>query len=126
MELKKPEKWVLAVTALFLVLTLGYHLGRSRVPAEFSVQTVQESAGSRERSAAEATETEPAEMPAVNLNTAGREELCALDGIGETLAERIIAYREENGGFASVEDITKVSGIGSGTLERLRGRITVD
>ena len=47
----------------------------------------------------------------VNINTATVEELCTLSGIGESRANAIITYREQNGPFQSIEDIMKVSGI---------------
>ncbi|MCI0710557.1 MAG: helix-hairpin-helix domain-containing protein [Chloroflexi bacterium] len=61
----------------------------------------------------------------VNINTATAEELETLPGIGETRANDIIAYREANGPFATVEDLLNVSGIGEGTLENLQEFITV-
>ncbi len=56
----------------------------------------------------------------VNLNTADAQELDLLPGIGETLAQRILAYREQNGPFTSLEQLLKVEGIGEKTLEKLR------
>ena len=61
----------------------------------------------------------------VNINTAGAAELDELDGIGPALAERIIEYRELNGGFSSVEELINVSGIGAVTYEKIRDDITV-
>ena len=62
----------------------------------------------------------------VNINTAGSEELQTLPGIGEKRAEAIIAYREDNGPFRIVEEITNVSGIGEGILSRIIDYITVE
>ena len=49
----------------------------------------------------------------------------ALPGIGEVLAQGIVDYRSENGPFKRIEDLLKVSGIGSGTFERIKDYITV-
>jgi competence protein ComEA len=61
----------------------------------------------------------------VNINTASKKELDALPGIGEVLAQRIINYRSANGPFRSVDDLTKVKGIGAKTLEKLKPYATV-
>jgi competence protein ComEA len=61
----------------------------------------------------------------VNINSATLDELLTLPGIGEDKANRIIRYREENGPFSSIEEITKVSGIGATTFEKLKNLITV-
>ena len=61
----------------------------------------------------------------VNINTATAQELTSLPGIGQAKAEAIVKYREANGPFKSIEDITKVSGIGPKMLEKLRDEITV-
>lgn len=62
----------------------------------------------------------------INLNTADRERLMALPGVGEVLAERIIAYREANGPFARPEDLLHVSGIGEKSYGKLADYITVE
>jgi competence protein ComEA len=59
----------------------------------------------------------------ININTAAAAELELLPGIGPALAGRIIDYRTANGPFRTVEDLTKVRGIGPKTLEKLRPRI---
>lgn len=61
----------------------------------------------------------------VNINTASAEELQTLSGIGEVKAERIVAYRENNGPFERVEDLLNVTGIGQATLEAIRDSVTV-
>jgi competence protein ComEA len=61
----------------------------------------------------------------VNINTATAVELQRLPGIGPALAQRVIEHREAMGPFAAPEHLTRVSGIGPRTLERLRPHITV-
>lgn len=63
---------------------------------------------------------------AIDPNTASLDELVRLPGIGEVLAGRIIEYREQHGRFASVEELTAVSGIGPAVLEAIRDRIAVE
>lgn len=63
---------------------------------------------------------------AVDINTADKETLMTLNGIGESFAERIIDYREENGGFRSVQELTNIRGIGQGLLEKNRDILTAD
>lgn len=62
----------------------------------------------------------------VNINTAGKESLMTLPGIGESRAESIIAYREENGGFQTIEDIMKVSGIKEASFNKLKAYICTE
>lgn len=61
----------------------------------------------------------------VNINTATKEELMTLPGIGESRAEAIIAYREENGSFRSIEDIMKIEGIKEKMYAKLQDKIAV-
>ncbi len=62
----------------------------------------------------------------VNINTASKEMLMSLPGIGESRAESIIVYREENGGFKNIEDIMKVSGIKDAAFNKIKQYICVD
>ncbi|CYV14540.1 ComEA family DNA-binding protein [Streptococcus suis] len=62
----------------------------------------------------------------VNLNTATEADLQTISGIGSKRAADIIAYREANGGFKSVDDLNNVSGIGDKTMESIRPYVTVE
>lgn len=61
----------------------------------------------------------------VNINTASKEELIGLNGIGEVLADRIIEYREANSGYKDARELTNVKGIGEKLLEKLLPYVTV-
>ena len=61
----------------------------------------------------------------VNINTAQAEELMTLSGIGEAKAAAIIQYREENGGFQSIEELMEISGIKEGVFEKIKDQIKV-
>ena len=113
----KCEKILLGFTALFLAFLLVLFF-RDRAAMEAAPVTVE----------TETAVSQGSFMPDVSpldINAAAAEELAALPGIGEVLAGRIVAYREEHGPFAAVEDLTKVSGIGEKKLAELEGRITV-
>ena len=62
----------------------------------------------------------------ININTASKEELMALPKIGDVMSDRIIDYREKNGGFKTIEEIKNVSGIGDKTFENIKDFITVE
>ena len=62
----------------------------------------------------------------VNINTASVEELTQLDKVGSKTAERIVAYRNANGPFKTVDDLKNVKGVGDKILELNKGRISVD
>ncbi len=71
----------------------------------------------------------PAAAPSselIDINTATQEQLEILSGIGPATAQKIIAFRDENGLFTSIEEIQKVSGIGPVTFENIKDFITVD
>lgn len=72
------------------------------------------------------TATSQAKAGLVNLNTATEADFQTISGIGQKRAQDIIAYRETNGKFKSVDDLKNVTGIGAKTLEKLKEYVTVD
>ena len=64
-------------------------------------------------------------LGAVNVNTATKEQLEALDGIGPVKAQAIIDYRTKNGRFKSIDDLKNVAGIGDATLQKIRKDVTL-
>jgi len=67
----------------------------------------------------------PLANAALDLNTATKDDLVALSGIGPAKAQAIIDYRTQHGGFKTVEELKDVKGIGARRFERLKSEITV-
>jgi competence protein ComEA len=65
-----------------------------------------------------------AALAVVNINTATKEELTTLKGVGDKRAQEIIDYRKKNGNFKSVDDLEKVPGIGPGLMKQIRADVT--
>lgn len=61
----------------------------------------------------------------VNLNTATAEQLDTLDGVGPSTAQKILAFRQQHGGFSSINDLTQIPGIGPKKLAALKPQVTV-
>lgn len=116
-RLSRGEKWLAALTLLFVLAMLGLyaHAVLGGVSGGYTVRT---SAGGQETA-------EEAPRP-VNINTATAAELAELPGVGEVLAQRIVAYREANGPFASAEELLEVEGIGEGKLAAMREQIITE
>ena len=60
----------------------------------------------------------------IDINTADKETLMSLSGVGESFAQKIIDYRERNGGFNSVQELTNIRGIGNALVEKNRDILT--
>jgi competence ComEA-like helix-hairpin-helix protein len=90
-------------TALLLVLTLA--LARRRLPAV--------------RGAVRCTESRGFEARPIDINTADSAALESVPGIGKSLSQRILAFREKNG-VPSVDDLLKVPGVGEKSIQKLR------
>lgn len=127
--MKKQGVSILVIlTLVFTAFTLGFFLGRNHKsePVTLSVPASMQTLPSE----TEAVETEPpSTKPAIqfpiDILRAGKEEFMALPGIGEVLAQRILDYREEIGGFVCIEDLLKVKGIGKQRFEDICDLITI-
>ncbi|MCR4747206.1 MAG: helix-hairpin-helix domain-containing protein [Clostridiales bacterium] len=125
--MKSPDNVLLGIALFLLSGVILYNVFMT----EPSAVAVQENDGTT----ALVTVTEPAVVPGttapavteslININTATAEELETLKGIGPAKAEAIVAYREQNGPFLSVDDLVNVTGIGEKTLANIRDKITV-
>ena len=116
----KKQGWILiAITGAFLCLLLGVFVGRttnkSYIKLENGQSTQQQPTASHE----------PTTIGKININTATIEQLQLLPGIGESLAQRIIDYRNQNGNFAKTDDLMNVSGIGEKKFESIKDYITI-
>ena len=115
------------VTVLFVGFTLGLFVGRNTGSGTVTLAVSPQMQTSPTTAATAAAETVPEETVSfpVNINTADVDTLTALPGIGRVLAERIVAYRRQNGSFRAIEEITKVEGIGEKKAEAILDLITV-
>ena len=126
--MKKPRLSILvAVTLLFAVFTLGFFLGRngSHGSVELSVPAAMQTPPPQTTCPEPTTPETVAVTFPIDINRADAEQLTALPGIGEVLAGRIVAYREENGSFLSTQELQNVEGIGEKRLDAILELITV-
>lgn len=109
--------YFIVVVSFLTLLFAGYYTLRYWGEGQFSKPVAAH--------VAEAKDVQRILTEKVNLNTASKTELMSLPGIGPSIAERIIIYRDEHGHFKKVEDITKVKGIGKATLGKIRDLVTL-
>lgn len=116
-----------AVTVLFVGFTLGLFVGRNSGSGTVTLAVPAQMQTAPTAAATAPMQTVPEETGSfpVNINTADAETLAALPGIGQVLAERIVAYRRQNGFFRAIEEITNVEGIGEKKAEAILELITV-
>ncbi len=116
MKQKKITVLILFFVLFFLFVILQLHMGR-RKPAAFHVENKKESLYTKA----------PAVLSGkgVNINTADKETLCTLPGIGDSLSAAIIEYRTENGPFPHPACITEVEGIGKKLYGEIKDKICV-
>ena len=117
----KKQVWIfIGITGIFICLLIGVFIGRNTTRNYISVDN-----------ALQAPVTEPTEDTQnhdgkINLNTATKQQLMLLPGIGETTAQKIIDYRTEHNGFTLIEDIMNVNGIGEKKFKQMKPYIKVE
>ena len=100
------------MTRILMAAILGIAVSATAASAQSKATTP--------KAAATATAAAP-----VNLNTATVEQLATIPGVGPKMAERIIDYRQKNGGFKKVEDLMNVSGVGEKSFLKIKPLITI-
>lgn len=122
-------RWKSIVFVMAFLLSL-YGCGKKEELVEPMTDSAEETttatdAGSEESGAAEESAGEAGEK--VNINTADAAALSTVPGIGDKMAEAIVAYREEKGNFKSIEDMRgNIKGVGEKTFEKMKDHITVE
>ena len=114
---------LIVLTCVFAAFMLGLFAGRNFNKMPVTVRSLP--AVTEAPAEIQPENTAPTEPKIIDLNTATSEQLQTLPGIGPVLAERIVAYRQENGTFTSVGQLMNVSGIGDKKLEELWDYVTV-
>lgn len=112
---------LIIICCIFISFTFGFFIGRNLNHTDVEISKIPETSESRPN---DNTNTQPTDQR-ININTADENQLQMLPGIGETLARRIVEYRDANGPFTNVTQLMNVDGIGSGRLEAIIDYITV-
>lgn len=125
---KQPIYLLFLAGALFAGITLGFFLGRNLTRGDVMISLPEsmytEPTQASTAASVETTGAEEVSFP-LDINQADSEALQTLPGIGEVLAGRIIAYRDENGPFSSPDQLMNVEGIGEKRLEAILDYITI-
>jgi len=111
-------------SAVFPLLVAAVTVGAALAPAAEPSPVLPSSA--TPAGSTVARQQAPAPEEKVDLNSATAEDLEKVPGIGPTLAERIVAFRDEHGRFEKVDDLLNVRGIGTRSLERIRPHVKVE
>lgn len=130
----KKFTWILCLSAVLGLSACGEEKANVNKPVGLMAQ--ESSDASNDEQKTEKTQSnqkskksaEPWSGEVVDINTASASELKSAlkgTGVGDAKIKKIIEYREQNGGFKSVDELTEVKGIGDKTMEKLRERVTV-
>lgn len=112
--IKKGESFILiSITAVFVILLIITTVGQHSDDHRYSLSSLSLSIDSA-----------CIYDGKININTADAKTLMLIPGIGDALSARILAYRDENGPFTEINELTNVKGIGEGTLKKIQDYIT--
>jgi len=127
--MRKPNVSILfVITIVFTAFTLGLFLGRNQrqegITVTLSEKSMTEPTVQTDFNTEITEETKEISFP-ISINLAEKEEIMALPGIGDVLAERIVVYRQEHGAFSTAEELLNVEGLGKKRLEEILDLITI-
>ena len=123
--MKKPQLALLFATMLFCAVILGVYIGRNHTDNYISLSASASGSTVSDGASVSSTDASTETDGKININTATKTQLMMLPGIGETLAQRILDYRQANGAFSSTDDLLNVDGIGQTKLANIEQFITV-
>lgn len=112
----KKTQWILiSITAVFFFILIGIFVGRNTAGPYIPIDSTKETI----------SQTQSQLDGKIDINTATTEQLQLIPGIGPSIADRIIEYRTENGGFKTIEEIQNVNGIGEKKFNEMKPYIKV-
>ena len=127
--MRKPKlSPIIIFTLMFAAFTFGFMVGRqtcrTAITVDVPLSLLEEPTRAPETAPAATVPVVRVTFP-IDINRADKELFLELPGIGEVMAERIIAYRDKHGAFTSIDELLHVEGMGSKKLDKIWDLITI-